>query len=931
MPTASAPHLGEDELLDLVRGQRGLGDAPAAEAHLADCPSCSALLATLLASERGERGERGDDDAAARPDLSGRSLGPYLLGARIGAGAMGEVYRARDERLGRHVAIKVLSARVAGSAEQARRLEAEGRAAAAIAHPNVVTVYDVGEADGVRYIVSELIGGESLRSRIERGAVGRAAALDLGLQLARGLAAAHAQGVVHRDLKPHNLLVTDDGTLKILDFGLAKLSGERARELDATEPGTVLGTMGYLSPEQARGEPADARSDVFAVGAILYELLSGERAFAGASFAERLSAVLRDTPARLDAASLGDAAPVVARCLEKDPRRRFQSAQDLAWVLEGLRTPAPAAPAPLAPAPRPSRRAFLLGASAAAAAGLGGVLLGRRLAPARRTALAADSPAAREYQQLTYRHGRVTTARFTRDGGSVIYAAAWDDLPVSVYTARLGGGGTRGLELPSADVLAVSARGELALSLGRRYVDGFHQAGQLALVPLEGGEPRVLADAIQDADFTPDGRELAVVRRVGKAFRLELPAGKTLLEHPGWLSHPRVSPDGTRVAVLTHPSPDDDRGEVVVVERAGARARTLAADFSSVAGLAWSPDGRTLWFGAARAGANNAVHSLALAPGATPTVVAQTTGRLRLHDLAPDGRLAISHDDWRLRLMVRPPGASAEVDLSLTDVSTVGALSTDGATLVFDEFGDVESASGCYLRSTSGGTPMRLGDGMARALSDDGGRVVAQLWGMPAPLVVYATRGGEPVTLASAPIADVRWVRFAGAERVIVGGAARGRPPRLWQVSLVPGARAAVPLTDEGVFGIGFVDPAATRVAFIGDDGQLRGIRLDTPGAPFELPAGRFADDDLCGWRDGGAELFVRSRSLPVRIRRIDLGSGAVTPHLEIAPPRLGLKGVDGVVVSASGNAYAYSYGQELSRLYAMREPARLPTEPRRW
>jgi hypothetical protein len=325
----------------------------------------------------------------------------------------------------------------------------------------------------VPFVVSELITGESLRSVIDRGPVARRTALELALQLARGVAAAHAQGVVHRDLKPGNLIVTADGTLKILDFGLAKVAGDR--ELDATEPGTLLGTAGYLSPEQARGELADARSDLFAIGAILHELLTGRRAFQGASFAERLSAVLRDTPPSIE----DPIGPIVLRCLEKDPRKRFQSAHDLAWVLEGeLQSKAPATRTP-PPRAMVSRRAFLLGA---AATGIGGAVLGRALAPVRR-------PFHPEYQQLSFRQGRVASARFTPDGASIVYSAVWDELPMTVYTTRLGGGGTRPLALPSAQILAVSSRGELALSLNHRFIEGFHQRGQLALAPLEGVEP----------------------------------------------------------------------------------------------------------------------------------------------------------------------------------------------------------------------------------------------------------------------------------------------------------------------------------------------------------------------------------------------------------------------------------------------------------
>jgi serine/threonine protein kinase len=261
--------LDEDELYRLTHG-RTLGETPEAEAHLADCGACSSLLATLL-------------DARPSPErwgaLTNQLVGPYLLVGQVGAGAMGAVYRATDTRLGRTVAVKVLAPHARG------QLEAEARAAAAIDHPNVVRVYDVGES----WVVEELVEGRSLREAIARGKLELAETRRLAVQLARGLEAAHGAGVVHRDLKPENLLVTAEGVLKILDFGLA-------RRLDADEPPGVHGTPGYFSPEQARGERVDARSDLFAAGAIVYELATGRRAFGGADHAQRIAAVLRETP-----------------------------------------------------------------------------------------------------------------------------------------------------------------------------------------------------------------------------------------------------------------------------------------------------------------------------------------------------------------------------------------------------------------------------------------------------------------------------------------------------------------------------------------------------------------------------------------------------------------------------------------------------------
>jgi hypothetical protein len=884
--------LGEDELLELTRGDRALGETPAVEAHVADCPACSALLSALLATRKGD---------GARRDLAGRTLGPYRLDSLVGSGAMGDVYRAWDLRLHRHVAVKALSRQFAESPERVRRLEVEARAAAAIAHPNVVTIYDTGTDGGVPFIVSELVTGESLRSVLDRGPVARRTALELGLHLARGLGAAHARGVVHRDLKPENLIVADDGALKILDFGLARVSGDR--DIDATEPGTLLGTSGYLSPEQARGEPADARSDLFAVGAILYELLAARRAFPGTTFAERLSAVLRDTPGPLD----DPAGPIVERCLEKDPRRRFQSSGDLAWVLEAqLRgdlviatAPAPSSAQP--PARRQvSRRTFLVGAAAAGAAG---AAAGRLLAPTR----LAFVPA---YRQLTFRQGRVASARFSGDGGTMIYSAAWEDLPTALYIARLGGGGTRPLDLPSGQLLAVSSRGQLALSLDQRIIEGFHQRGRLAVAPLEGGAPRELGLEVQDADFTPDGADLAIVRRVEGRFRLELPAGKVLLEG-GWLSRPRISPGGELVACLVHDGPDDDRGDLVLVPSAGGEVRAIATGWSSIDGLAWAPGGRALWISASREGGNNAVRAIALDGRELAHVPA--AGRLRVHDAVPGGRLAITHVSGRMRLMARAPGATQDADLSLSDVSLVADLSADGRTLVFAEFGDVDTANGCYIRSTGGGPALRLGEGIPADLADDGRGVLAFLYGPPTGVAIFPVTEGQPRPVRLPGLHDVRWPRWCAGGGILVGGAAHGRPPRLWRIDPDGTLR---PITDEGVAGFSAVSPDGRLVALIDDD---RLLVADVAGAaPLRTVPGRFTDQRVCGWHAGGTDIHLRSKSPPIRVMRVNASTGAAAPLLEIVPPALGRRGVDSVVVSPGGDAYAYSYGQELSRLYTM-------------
>src|SRR6266516_5266415 len=275
-------------------------------------------------------------------------FGQYIVVSKIGEGGMGEVYRARDTKLGRDVAIKVLPAAFSADAERLRRFEQEAQAAGALNHPNILVIFHIGTHDGAPYIVSELLEGETLRERMAGTALAQRKAIDYALQTAHGLAAAHAKGIVHRDLKPENLFVTNDGRVKILDFGLAKLTGvtdgtQSQTEVPTrkvnTDPGVVMGTMGYMSPEQLKGQRADHRSDIFSFGAILYEMLSGKRAFRGDSMAETMSALLREDPPDLSEMNRTVSPAlerVVHHCLEKNPAERFHSARDLAFAIESL-------------------------------------------------------------------------------------------------------------------------------------------------------------------------------------------------------------------------------------------------------------------------------------------------------------------------------------------------------------------------------------------------------------------------------------------------------------------------------------------------------------------------------------------------------------------------------------------------------------------
>jgi hypothetical protein len=477
---------------------------------------------------------------------------------------------------------------------------------------------------------------------------------------------------------------------------------------------------------------------------------------------------------------------------------------------------------------------------------------------------------------------------------------------VTAYLLRLDGGAPRPLEVPPADVLAVSSRGEVALALERRSLQGQAMIGRLAVVPVAGGAPPRTLDEVSEADFTPDGAALAITRRDARGFHLVLD-GRVLLSVPGWITRPRVSADAARVACVVHPSVYDDAGELVVVTRDG-RAKTVAAGYSSIAGLAWDPAGDRLWTAAAREGAVCAVRRVDL--DGRERIVAQTTARLRLHDVARDGRVAVSTDTWRLRSVIARAG-EAPVELSMSQFSIVTDLSADGAVALGAEFGSEDAVNGAYLRPRDGARPLRLGPGRPLALSPSGALAAVDPMDGRAPLVVYHASSGSAPAPTLGPIAKVGSGRFVDETHLVVRAAPAAGAPRLWLIGLDGGA--PIPLTGEGRAGHVELDTARRRAAFVDAAGTLVVIDLRTRELR-EVP-GAFAGDHVAGWSADGAVL-VRSLAAPIRIRAVDPVTGVMTPRGEVAPPPAGLKGIDTFLVR--GDVYAYSYGEELSQLYLM-------------
>ncbi len=850
---------------------------------------------------------------------AGARLGPYEIVSPLGAGGMGEVYRAKDPRLGRDVAIKVLPATFSQDADRLKRFEQEARAAGVLNHPNITAVYDLGTHDGAPYIVTELLEGETLRSRLGSGALPARKAIDYAVQMAKGLSAAHEKGIVHRDLKPENLFVTKDGRVKILDFGLAKLKSEKdgepqtdLRTVSGTEPGVVLGTMGYIAPEQVRGKPADRRSDLFSFGAILYEMLSGQRAFRGDTAADTITAILTKESPDLSQTNK-DIHPgldrIVRHCLEKNPEERFESARDVAFDLEALSDVSAPREAAASVGPQPRKRpswGFLAGAAIASAA------VASLLAYSSGKKAGYVPPAT--FRQITFQRGEVGGAFFAPDGQTILYSAAWDGKPFEIFINRPESPESRPFGLGGAEVLAVSKTGEMAVSLNRRQTSqAFVRVGRLARISIAGGAPRDILDDVQWADWGPDGKNLAIVREVGVNSRLEFPIGKVLYETPGWIGHPRVSPRGDLVAFIDHPVPNDDGGSVAVVDLAGKR-KTLSPVYGTAQGLAWSPDGREVWYTAAAGGFNRAIHAATLSGGVR--LVGRVPGICTIYDVSKDGRVLMSNESDRLGILVRGPGDEKERELSWLDYSLASDISADGKTILITESGEGGGLGySAYLRKTDGSPAIRLGEGGTSSLSPDGAWAISIINTASDPqIVLLPTSVGEPRVLSREGLAPVDADWLPDGKRLIFAAREPGRGRRLYLRDIAGGKPRA--LTPEGYsFFRGTVSPDSKTVVVRGPDRRVYLYPLEG-GEPTAL-AGLGALDMPLRFSSDGRSLFVQAQGeLPSRVYRYDVVAGRKELWKELMPAdAAGLNSISRVVVTADGRTYAYSYLRVLAHL----------------
>jgi eukaryotic-like serine/threonine-protein kinase len=851
--------------------------------------------------------------------IPGARLGPYEIVSPLGAGGMGEVYRARDSRLKREVAIKVLPEAFSLDADRLRRFEQEAHATAALNHPNILAVFDIGTNEGSPYVVSELLEGETLRERLRGGSIAVRKTLDYALQIAHGLAAAHEKGIIHRDLKPENLFLTKDGRVKILDFGLAKLTQTEAgvhtslpTMTHATEAGVVLGTAGYMSPEQVRGVAVDARSDIFSFGAILYEMISGKRAFHGATAADTMSAILKEEPADLSETnrSVSPALErIVQHCLEKSTEQRFHSASDIAFDLEHL-SGVSGATAKVAAVAGARPRGRLL---AALAGGLALVMLAAGWWLGR----GGSSAPMAEYKQITFRRGFMGHARFTPDGG-IVYSGSWDGTGNQLYMARTDDPGSRELGLKDAELLSISKNGELALRLRTVFFAGYARSGTLARVPLSGGTPREVLDNVQDADWSPNGDSMAVVRYVPENghWRLEYPIGNVLLDSINWISHPRVSQDGKWVAFADHENNGgDDEGSIAVISSDGkVKEKKLSSGWSSLEGIIWSPAGDEVWFACTNSGSGEEPHAVTLS-GKLRTIT-NVPGGMWLEDQRNGTVLTVTQQQ-RVGIRGLAPGGKEERELGWFGWSILGDISRDGHKILFTEAGDAGGPNyTVFLRDTDGSPPSRIGEGDAMAVSSDGKWAITKPpKGGPLNLVPTGAGESKPSTHDAVTYDSVRWL--PDGKRLLASGIETGHGARDYVIDLSTGD--AKPITPEGISGV-HLSPDGRSTAVLGSDGKW-GVWPLEGGGIRPIP-GLDSAYYVVGWSPDGRSVYAvssRANDNTLKAHKVNIGTGKMELWKTFGEDAAaGTRGVWGLQLSSDGTAYAYAYREALSQAFVV-------------